>query len=512
MVCALTVLSCDTLLINGIAPLTIGGNISISNFTVPAGQATLVTSDLTVNASGNIRVEGSLIAADSQPGGKGISVSLIAAGDIEVMGIVQAGGGGAAPGAPGKEINISQQNSTDQPGGNGGEVELSAGGNLMIRAGAMVGSGNGGQGGTGLIGGAGGSGGHVKLGAGNGLTVEGMLIFGNGGTGGVPQSAANLTGQNVGGTGGDSGLLFVNAGHADWPDYDPIQNSIALVNGVGPWSFAGGLGGSGGLVFLADVSTNGLVKSPDSPTAQTIGTVCASDTCTFRAADGGNGFFAGGVGGFIVVAVTQLPPGERDGPVIKAYAGNGGSLTRRQDPKYGNSVAGRLGHAGTGGFAHVIAPMGQYGEAGHPDGGFGGTAIAYGGNGGNANFDLLQYGGEGGQAEAQAGAGGWGNSGCTSIGNGGAGGIANAFGGDGGSGGYAGNGGGAIARGGHGGEGGSGGPGAGAGGAGGSAVATAGDPGQHNPAFNGDTISGTVEQSSQGQTGIPGTPHSQTCN
>lgn len=491
---------------NVTAPLALGGSIDAHDFTVPAAQYSAVASDLVVNASGSIRIDGLLMASQAAtPGAKGASVRLIAGGDIEIRGTVKAGDGAAGLAlTANKLILLAQDGAADPAGGDGGEVELSAGGNLVIHAGARVASGIGGGGSTGPLGGAGGKGGDIKLGAGGLLSMKGALAFGNGGGGGTPMGANAQAGAKLGGRGGDSGVMFLKAGSVEWADYNSNEHSIALQNSTGPWSFEGGIGGSGGVAFVTDVPGVGLLPAGAPANAQAAVRLCNSASCEYFALPGGDGFFSGGVGGSLTIAVTLLPQGSRDGPVIKAYGGRGGNLVRKFDPQYGNSVVGRLAYAGTGGAVRVTAANGAFGEDANAQGGFGGTAIAYGGDGGDGSLDLLQFGGQGGLAEAFGGYGGPGNSGCGAVGNGGAGGIANAFGGKGGSAGFRGLGGEARARGGPGGDGGDGGASAGAAGAGGAAVAKGGAAGQYNASFAGQPLDAVIESTQQGKPGVAG--------
>ncbi len=487
-------------------PTSIGGTVNVVDFTVAAGQTTTVAADVVINASGNVRIEGVLASATvTTAGAKGYDITIVAQGDIEVTGTIQAGNGAAGAASTAKLAPTMQAtgDQADAPGGDGGTIELRAGGNLTIGATASLTSGTGGIGGTGPWGGAGGSGGDVRLAAGGQLNMQGSLAVGNGGDGGSASPAGSLSGNLFfGGRGGDSGVVFAKAGAVNWPGYNAATNSLDPVQGA---TFSGGYGGNAPpLLTLTDGALPGAKPVRNAQMIRVTGACWGSD-CTFGARDGGNGFFGGGAGGSIAVAITELSPGTYDGPVITVRAGHGGNIIRKTNATYGESIAAVFAYAGAGGQATVTAPRGRDGDLVHYDGGYGGTAIAYGGNGGSGAMNLLQYGGAGGAARAQAGAGGFGHDGCYTIGNGGAGGIANAYGGKGGSAGFGGSGGNATAIGGEGGGGGNGGHNPGSGGAGGAAVANSGDPGQYNAGFYSNTpIFGAIESQTKGIDGDPG--------
>jgi hypothetical protein len=490
------------------APESVGGTLDVGSFTVPLGQTTRVTSDLVINAGGNVNIAGLLLAdPPSTPGSKGPGITIVSQGSISVAGVIQAASGNSGENLASSSFTITQAGEqTDPAGGDGGAVELNAAGDLTVAATAAIICGSGGQGASGQWGGAGGSGGDLRLSAGETLGIHGSLTIGDGGNGGdASPGGLPLSDLTVGAAGGSSGAIFVKAGTFDWPGYNPQESTLDMSQGL---MFQGGLGGSATpMVILLDLPTVSAADASQhyAGIAQ-AGSVCGSDECTVTARNGGDGFFMGGHGGSVTTAFTQLQAGTYDGPVIRARGGNGGNLISRVDPQYGQAVTAIFAHAGDGGIVSVLAPAGRDGDTAHYDGGYGGTAIAYGGNGGSGAMDRLQYGGAGGQAVARAGDGGMGNSGCAAVGNGGAGGIANAYGGTGGSAGFAGEGGDAAAIGGNGGAGGDGGHPAGSGGASGKAVATCGNPGQYNAGFysGGAPIFGCIDKQSPGQVGYDG--------
>jgi hypothetical protein len=75
-----------------LAPASAGGELQVVGFTVPAGQAIAVTTDLALNVSGDVRVVDQLVASpaasDSTPGA---NITIIAQGSVEISGLVPAG-------------------------------------------------------------------------------------------------------------------------------------------------------------------------------------------------------------------------------------------------------------------------------------------------------------------------------------------------------------------------------------------------------------------------------------
>jgi len=145
-----------------LAPASVGGEVRVADFTVPAGQTTTVTSDLTFNVAGNVRIDGQLVASPTESDGTlGVSIAIIAQGSIEIAGIVQAGDGMSAN-ATGR-ASIRQQPADDsaigRDGHDGGSIQLVSSQDISIESSASLVSGSGSDGASGTRGGRGGDGG-----------------------------------------------------------------------------------------------------------------------------------------------------------------------------------------------------------------------------------------------------------------------------------------------------------------------------------------------------------------
>lgn len=508
------------------APATIEGTLQVGDFRLPTGHTTTVTSDVVINASGNVTISGSLVADPAATaGGKGASITVVAQGDIQISGTVRAGDGvpvgattmqaTAARSAQDSDVDI-----VGEDGQPGGAVKMITSGNLSVLTGAMLIAGDGSSSIAGTTLGGGGNGGHVVLCAGGHLMVEGVIHVGDGGNGGDvnltrAQSASYQT-ANVENGGGDSGFLYVNASTYDWPGLNTVDMSI---NPAGYGLLSGGKGGDGGFVTIVDDLSDCFTASITAKTRdwargiQDNGTIVGIVARQRFAANGGHGWWVGGAGGSIQLALMCSYDG-RDGNNWIAHAGRGGDVTRRQDTSPGCVawpivVEGAIG--GMGGLAACVVTPGMLGDSGHPNGGNGGSAEAIGGNGGNGEFFAGQVGGAGGMAQASGGFGGGGFSrDCENPGpggNGGDGGHGEATGGDGGNGVVPGLGGQATALGkdpfdvaSRGGDGGTGVPGGGTGGKGGTLLSTEGAKGASSP----NAIVGTVGRQTTAPNGTPG--------
>jgi hypothetical protein len=486
------------------APATLGGTVNARNFTIPAGHITTVTGDLHVTATGNVLIDGELVAADAEEGaGSGITID--ADGDVDVSGHIKAGN--AAPPVVSSVFSIKQDEPPDErnplDGDYGGVIEMKSKGNLTLRRSARIEAGDGTDGLDGSHGGRGGSGGSIFLIAGNKLTIYASLHIGNGGNGGDAQTSPdNLPdGGRFNNDGGRSGYFFVKHGGAlampgaqfgDVTGVDPVAYTMNTPGNT----ISGGLGGSAGTVMITDIDQAPVSATvPQSRTLQSRTVAQATDDCPtgehcVYAGSGGYGWYSGGFGGTAAVALGFTFDGY-NGSSWNVYGGNGGyvseesALAEMTLGPGGESIIAVNAFAGFGGMVSLVTPPGQLGDSGHPNGGNGGQATGYGGKGGEASRFLHQTGGNGGEALVRAGVGVWGNDDACAPGSGGNGGDAYAFGGDGGNGMDPGQPGTATAFAGEGGPGGNGGElGGGAGGAGGLAHTEDGCQGADEPGIS----------------------------
>lgn len=520
----------------GAAPATLSGVINVARLDIPAGSRTTVTGDLEVNASGNVTIAGELIA-DQNPDGDGYDISIVAQGDIQIDGLIQAG----APASSTSEFahvssaalaariaKVAQQRGADSPGEAGGSISLlSERGDLTIGRNATIVALDGSDATGGVTGAPAGRGGSISLCAGQGqLSVHGSLSLGNGGQGGdanldfdmlataFPDDSVinHFTFLN---SGGDSGRLRAFGNTWDWPtlEFDE-SDGVCCTVAVDPLAYAahpdtgiifGGIGGNAGTVTVTDDLLTRLTERLDLARAGTPDTSYDEDYRFFSAA-GGRGWYVGGNGGIITVTAARWYL--RDGLGFTVTGANGGPVTRtgHVDVECGEPIDAIGATGGTGGHASVTSPSGippvTAQDAG--DGGAGGKAVANGGNGGDTELSVAQIGGRGGDATAIAGAGADGLSSCFSndVGNGGNGGLASAFGGAGGDGRTPGSGGLAIVIGGIGGRGGDGGPTAGTGGAGGAEHTKTGSDGKTGQPD--EIVNAGVETDSQAASGENG--------
>lgn len=510
-----------------VAPATLGGTVDVANLVIPAGQTTTVTSDLVVNATGNVTIDGQLIASPS--GGTGGGITILADGDITIGGTVQAGDGDAASStqtAAAMSIAANGDAGSGTSGHNGGTVQIKAAGNLSIVEGAMISAGNGSNGTSGRRGGAGGDGGSVILLAGGQLRMRGSVHVGDGGNGGDATTNTSDRPLIFGNRGGDSGFLYVGAASYDWPGLtevpSPKDSSLHLMLDLfSVTAPTGGVGGVSGSVAVQDdpvecvVPSTTIAREADGdavymPAQEGPGAIVGTVYFSASAARGGHGWALSGNGGTILL--QSCAHDGRDGLSWTVRAGDAGNVTERSDPSVPSGakpVVISWAHAGFGGIATALAAPGVMGDGGHPTGGKGGSLQVFGGRGGNGEYYANHFGGDGGRAQASAGFGGAGVSHeCEDPGHGGDGGDggdAEAQGGDGGNGVTPGKGGEAVPQAGDvpsiGGDGGHGVPGAGQPGRGGELIVATGADGASQP----NAIVGTLSHSSRAADGNPGT-------
>jgi len=489
--------------------------MEVTSLSIPAGQTTIVTSDVVINATGDVKIDGELKAQPTASGAVGCTITINAGGNIDIAGFIEAGSGtDAATAAPTMRIAAAAED-TDACGTAGGSIELIAKGNITIGEMAVLTCGSGGTGEDGAWGGAGGKGGDLVIDAGGTLTMNGIIHIGDGGDSGfctpTVQTVQSLVPDqelSLGATGGSSGFIYLRAGQVNWLSYEPDTHSLdyfyAAVGG-------GQAGNASSVTITGDVAAQLMAASKQATAHQATAPtyICSGASCKFRAPNGVDSFILGGLGGDINVSIDQLEADQWDAPAVIVYAGHGGNLLPPPSYKYKDvlAVLMRNGWAGAGGSAFAAAANGHDGTASR-SGGKGGDAVAYAGNGGSAAHITYspQHGGPGGVATAVAGSGGHGYSDINCAipgGNGGNGGSAYAYGGDGGNGWYAGQAGNANAQGGFGGSGGSGAS-AGSGGKGGGATAAGGEAGQSNTGATGDVITGSLGIENPGADGGDG--------
>ena len=490
---------------------SLGGTVDVGDFTVPAGQTTRVTSDLVINASGGVSIDGDLVA-DPAKIGAGCGIVIRADGDVTINGTVQAGDGASTSATSLASIrrNAAGDSATGIDGEDGAALQIVSGGNITVGNSASLICGNGTDGTSGTRGGRGGDGGNIVLCAGNRLTVRGWIQMGHGGDGGHAQTTSDDNGIGLfPNDGGNSGSLYVNAMSYDWPGFDSNDMSIdpiAHATQTGNLVIGGYGGNAGGLTVLDDLGTCAFDSTHQVTDPDLIVIVGAGH--------GGHGWSTGGGGGSVIFFSCKHGGLDgRDGTNWYVVGGEGGSVTRREDTTiacvaFPVVVVGAW--AGNGGTAGGIAAPGLLGDSLHLDGGNGGHMRADGGAGGHGEFFANHTGGAGGRAVASAGFGGHGwCRDCYDLGvggNGGNGGNASAEGGTGGNGVTPGEGGvgealgaGPLDTAGGGGDGGDGFP-PGSGGAGGEVSSILGADGITGPL----TIVSTVEKMESAPNGSPG--------
>ncbi|UCD27583.1 MAG: hypothetical protein JSV03_10745 [Planctomycetota bacterium] len=411
------------------APTTLGGTVNTQDLTIPSGSTTTVTSDLVINATGKVIIEGDLIA-DTSKDGNVYGITINADGDVIIDGTIQAGSGSS--GGTAKKLSTQMQPTDpwviptpDPPnpygyflwGEDGAPLHISAKGNLTIRSNSMLISGDGGngiEGGGSIPGGTGGNGGNIVLCVGKKLTMRGSIVMGNGGNGGdittTSEDGINLPSFVSGG--GNSGFLYILADSYDWPGLNQSEISLDIIqysmNTGG--SISGGFGGHGGSITVID-DTLGCLSPPAVNGAISTQDQSNQDDAEHEdhkyAGSGGHGWRNGGNGGMIMV--TSCMHTGYDGVDWTVIGGHGGDVKRLENnslPCVGWPVVvfGAIG--GHGGMAWCTSANGLMGDEAHIDGGKGGNATAFSGNGGNGEFFANHIGGNGGQALASGGIGG----------------------------------------------------------------------------------------------------------
>jgi len=335
---------------------------------------------------------------------------------------------------------------------------------------AALSGGDAGDGGSGEYGGAGGEGGGITLSAAKGtLTLHprpGLLYLGNGGNGGdgtieTTNPAEVASHGDMNNDGGRSGWLTAEA--ATLAGGNPAEAAGEAAEQSFPLSMvSGGKGGDGGdstYVVLPSATTSSAVRTRALPGDKKVEVGGDGDDGWQTGSDGGravcdlgdsvgadntNGMSAEAVGGNAGNAgdsiATYLPLPWKDGDQrggkggdAKAVGGKAGKATGdHKGPKGGDAKA----TGGEGGDAywgsndrvcamlqaggHANAKGGEGGAGGSccpyretgPAGGQGGTAKAFGGNGGKSTgTSILGYIGNGGNANAEGGNGGKGGTG-----------------------------------------------------------------------------------------------------
>jgi hypothetical protein len=438
-------------------PTVLSGVIEVESFTLEAGELAVVTGDVTIRASGAVRIDGDLRASDA--GGQNIAIE--AGGDVEIGGTISAGNGAAAAGS----AVLEEDSPPFGKGGSGGietaqiplnpplskgEVDFSAsasnGGSVVIQSAGDIDVGAFGRLAAG-DGADGGDGGDVVLHAPNGtITIpnrEDVIHVGNGGDGqNLNESPSPEGGQEQQeNRGGDSGLLLMNAQAVVGVEAETVTIREAfspvgtnLVFGAREEVFtiasmvvvSGGRGGNAGS-FTFGESEQLRFPLPLSafplPLAEGQGEgirpvfrfLAASPSLTLspvvrRGADGGDGFLFGGSGADVTVIGISGFAGGANGQSVMAIAGDGGGCLRTYDQIFCTP--------GSGGDAEAQGGNGGDGSEPGGAGGQGGDATAIGGNSADDpdNPEESSEFGPGGDATALAGFGGFGGDDCPSNG------------------------------------------------------------------------------------------------
>jgi hypothetical protein len=398
----------------------IGGQMNVANFTLPAGTTRTATSDLTINASGNIRIDGTLLISP------GVSVALLAKGATTITGVIMPDSSAAArsrvvsPGRTrddgghplvidGENITISNENTGDglitlspPPGedlliatdDNEGTVTISREIHLVRADDASSTTENGGNGGSIEIGTSkaiqavkakGSSAADMPASI---VVVRSNLSAGTAGKG-FTETAGTLQGGVLmlhGTTGGNGGNILFTA-----------AQSVKHITKAGGNQWLSTDGGEGGSVGTFDH----ILHAPDGTQPGQKGA-----DVNFATGDGGN---AGKV--VVTAPTTDLRLNKYNGQMggtgrVYLSAGNGGP---------GGDGGSIIGTVGTGSlYAWVFSNGGNGGNSAdraHP-GGNGGT-ISLSSTRGNVNITILSS-----VEITNCGNGGKGFNGCASGGNG----------------------------------------------------------------------------------------------
>lgn len=395
---------------NRVPPGSLSGKLTVGNFTIPAGSTMTVVGDVEIVASGNVTIDGTLVAEAGAAGG--FNIIIRAKGDITVRGLIEAG----AAGATAKPKAAQNMRPMNDPGRVGRTIVMVSFGNLTIAREAIVAATNGTDGVQGNLGGAGGKGGDVALCATKTLAVHGMIIVGNGGNGGDVTGSIENGVEQYSNSGGDAGVLYITGSTIDFPGFDAATyavNQVVYDQSADAAVMIGGWGGHAGAVFLVS-NQNACTTAVGSATGNV-------PLARNRAANGGRGWTFGGNGGLINLLGTCSWQG-LNGANIEGVGGDGGDVLPPDPMNIGITAIGDVVVGPNGGFALPVVVVGATGGMGGGSavqatngrlsgnlllaGGNGGAAISRGGRGGHGLFSASQKGGRGGGATAAGGGGG----------------------------------------------------------------------------------------------------------
>jgi hypothetical protein len=402
----------------------LSGTLTVTDFNVADGQSERVSGDITILASGAVRITGALEAVESN----GQSITIQAEGDVSITGTVSAGGGALGDSGGNVTIvsmngNISIGESASVVAGDGGGGQATTTAKTIVRTGkASVAFKT-------VSGGAGGTGGSVTLRAPNGeitvADVEGIIHLGNGGDGATIEVHGEdlLTtemAEELENAGGDSGDLTIEALTFNGAD---ISGDSAFVPTSGTF-LSGGAGGNAGDFFWGqDAEGNSTYPDADT-TAKVIAAAKQSGVnmrpvfpdLRRRGARGGNGIVgSAGNGAPLVVRGSHAGEPGTDGQNVFVVGGAGGDCKYLLCPYGGNG--GKATSTGGNG-ARGVHPTGEGGKGGDADAtggaagfglldnldGFHGAASAFGGFGGKGGGlcpdNVADQGGPGGRGGA----------------------------------------------------------------------------------------------------------------
>jgi hypothetical protein len=398
-------------------PTVLSGVIEVESFTLAEGELALVTDDVTIRATGEVRIDGDLRASDDA----GQSITIEAGSNVLVGGMIGAGDGVALL----QTLLVTRGVSSER---NGGSVVIQSNANITLSPGARLAAGDGTDGGDG---------GDVVLHAPNGAVTipdgEDVIHVGNGGDGPMLSQSPG-EGDPEDASGGESGVLLMNAQSVNAPgaemvtlaeNFSPANSSLSFSIGQQVFTtvsmplVSGGRGGnagsltSGGSAQLAFRIP--LAEGQGEGVRQLLGRSNPRGGISLppivrRGAHGGDGFLFGGAGESVQLeGAPGLFPGD-DGESVVVIGGDGGGCLR---------IFNRLFcQPGAGGRADAMGGAGALGlEPGGP-GGSGGRAEAIGGNSvdNRANPEQSTRFGQAGDANAFGGAGGRGGDDCDDAG------------------------------------------------------------------------------------------------
>ena len=400
-----------------VLPRELSGEIDTDTFTVAVGETVSVVGDLTIRATGAVTIDGTL-ACGAESTGFGITIE--AEGDIVVNGSVR-----ACDGAPGE---------------NGGQVVIrSTGGNVTLGEASELTSGNGGDGiEDRTTGGRGAHGGDVELHAPAGTlsVADGSTIYiGNGGTGlsiemnhdGLPEESYEIELENGG---GNSGYFEMEASNIEGieyqdrvaeEDYPPETDDPIIRAGesyrviMAEDHFEGGIGGDAG-EFRLDED----VETPVGREAVSWVVPEEKDDdhqVSVRGDEGGWGREVGGSGETVFLrGRSGRTPGE-NGQIAAAEGGRGGKCMKTTVWRAMLMLSDTC-RTGNGGSATAHGGNGAPSDGLDTLPGNGGSASADGGEPGAYFWEedwLVESCGQYGNASAYGGNGGDGFGSCDSI-------------------------------------------------------------------------------------------------